>query len=376
VNEQSKAAEDGPSARYRSLVAAGALKSDPVQDRIVERLGTLSVELASYRRGAERGILSRLIFPAKPAQAPRSIYIHGEVGRGKTMLMDIFAETAPVEAKRRIHFHAFMQDVHARIFAIRQTMRDGDAVAQVAAAIGDELVLLCLDEMQINDIADAMIVGRLFEGLLAKGTVIVTTSNVAPSGLYPDGLNRQLFLPFVRIIEERFDVLAADGTRDYRLGRIKGDRTFITPLGPQSDKMLQDIWERLTDTEHGVPAEVSVNGRSVEIPEAARNCARFTFAQLCQAPLGAADFLAIANTYRTLFLQHVPQLRHDRRNEIRRLVLLVDTLYDAQRRLVATSEVAPRDLFPGPRQPPETARTISRLEEMQSAGWWDMTGGN
>ena len=208
------------------------------------------------------------------------------------MLMDLFAETAPIEAKRRVHFHAFMQDVHARIFAIRQTMRNGDAVAQVAAAIGDELALLCLDEMQVNDIADAMIVGRLFEGLLAKGTVIVTTSNVPPAGLYPDGLNRQLFLPFVRLIEERFDILAADGTRDYRLGRIKGDQTFITPLGPEADAGLQSIWEQLTDTERGAPASLTVNGRSLEIPEAARDCARFTFPQLCQAPLGAADFLA------------------------------------------------------------------------------------
>jgi cell division protein ZapE len=255
-------------------------------------------------------------------------------------------------------------------------MRNGDAVAQVAASIGDELTLLCLDEMQINDIADAMIVGRLFEGLLAKGTVIVTTSNVPPAGLYPDGLNRQLFLPFVRLIEERFDILAADGTRDYRLGRVKGDQTFITPLGPESDAKLQGIWERLTDTERGSPASLTVNGRSLEIPEAARDCARFTFPQLCQAPLGAADFLAIANSYRTLFLEHIPQLKHDRRNEIRRLVLFVDTLYDAQRRLVATSEAVPREVFTGARLPHETARTVSRLEEMQSAGWWEKTGEN
>ena len=363
-------------ARYRSLIAAGALKPDPAQDRIVAHLDRLSLELASYRRAPERGLLSRLIYPGKTSAAPRCVYIFGEVGRGKTMLMDIFAETAPVEAKRRVHFHAFMQDVHARIFAIRQTMRNGDAVAQVAAAIGEELALLCLDEMQINDIADAMIVGRLFEGLLAKGTVIVTTSNVPPDGLYPDGLNRQLFLPFVRLIEERFDILAADGMRDYRLGRVKGDQTFITPLGPQSDARLQSIWERLTDTERGVPATLTVNGRSLEIPEAARDCARFTFAQLCQAPLGAADFLALAARYRTLFVEHIPQLRHDRRNEIRRIVLLVDTLYDAQRRLVATAEVLPSELFPGPRQPPETARTVSRLEEMQSAGWWGRYGRN
>jgi cell division protein ZapE len=375
VNEKVNSAGGAFVARYRSLVAAGALKPDPAQDRIVARLDALSLELASYRRAPQRGFLTRLIFPGKAASPPRSLYIFGEVGRGKTMLMDIFAQAAPAEAKRRVHFHAFMQDVHARIFAIRQAMHDGDAVAQVAAAIGDELVLLCLDEMQVNDIADAMIVGRLFEGLLAKGTVIVTTSNVPPAGLYPDGLNRQLFLPFVRLIEERFDILAADGSRDYRLGRVKGDQTFITPLGPESDASLQGIWEHLTDTERGAPATLTVNGRSLEIPEAARDCARFSFEQLCQAPLGAADFLAIAAAFRTIFIENIPQLRHDRRNEIRRLVLCVDTLYDAQRRLVATSEASPRDLFPGSGQPPETARTISRLEEMQSAGWWQKTGG-
>lgn len=362
------------SSRYKSLIAAGTLKPDTAQDRIVARLDDLAHELASYRRAPARGLLTRLFPQGRTPSPPRSLYIFGEVGRGKTLLMDLFVEAAPVDAKRRVHFHAFMQDVHARIFAIRQSVRNGDAVSQVAAAIGDELVLLCLDEMQINDIADAMIVGRLFEGLLGKGTVIVTTSNTPPAGLYPDGLNRQLFLPFVRLIEERFDILAADGTRDHRLGRIKGEQTFITPLGPQSDAKLEDIWERLSDTERGTPGTLSVNGRGLDIPEAARDCARFSFAQLCQAPLGAADFLAIAAAYRTIFVEHIPQLRHDRRNEIRRLVLLVDTLYDAQRRIVATSETAPRELFPGPRQPPETARTISRLEEMQSAGWWEKTG--
>jgi len=376
VNEQSNSGGGGFLARYRSLVSTGALKPDPAQDRIAAHLDALSRQLASYRRLPERGFLSRFIFRGQVSSTPRSLYLHGEVGRGKTMLMDSFFERAPAEARRRVHIHAFLQDVHARIFAIRQTMRNGDAVAQVAAAIGDEIVLLCLDEMQVNDIADAMIVGRLFEGLLAKGTVIVTTSNVPPDGLYPDGLNRQLFLPFIRLIEERFDILAADGTRDHRLGRIKGYQTFITPVGPEANARLQGIWEQLTDTERGAPSSLTVNGRKLEIPEAARDCARFTFAQLCQAPLGAADFLALASAYRTLFVEHIPQLRHDRRNEIRRLVLFVDTLYDAQSRLVATAEAAPCELFPGSRQPPETARTISRLEEMQSAGWWEKTGGN
>jgi len=361
-------------ARYAALVNQGVLKPDAAQNAIVARLDRLANELASYRRSPARGLLSRLIASRKTPVAPKSLYIWGEVGRGKTMLMDIFAEAAPVSAKRRIHFHAFMQDVHARIFAIRKTMKDGDAVAQVAAAIGSEVTLLCLDEMQVTDIADAMILGRLFEGLIASGTVIVTTSNVPPDGLYRDGLNRQLFLPFVRFIEDRFGVAAADGSRDYRLGRIRGQMTFISPLGPEAEAEFQEIWKRLTDTERGAPAQITLNGRLLEIPEAARDCARFTFAQLCQAPLGPAEFLALATDYRTVFVAGIPQLTRDRRNETRRLVILVDTLYDARRRLVATSEVQPRDLFPGPRQPAETQRTISRLEEMQSSSWWEKNG--
>jgi cell division protein ZapE len=200
--------------------------------------------------------------------------------------------------------------------------------------------------------------------------VIVTTSNVPPDGLYRDGLNRQLFLPFVRFIQEKFDVVAADGSRDYRLGRIKGHKTFITPLKPEADAELQGIWEQLTDTERGRPTQIPVNGRVLDVPQAARDCARFTFHEMCQSPLGPSDFLALAATYRTIFLEHIPQLKRDRRNEIRRMVILVDTLYDAHGRLVATCEVELRDLFLGPGQMPETARTVSRLEEMQSSEWW------
>jgi len=355
--------------RYRSRIAEGKLKADDGQKEIAARLEALAKELAAYQRASNRGLLSRLRGGNGPV--PRSLYIWGDVGRGKTMLMDMFAESAPVEAKRRVHFHAFMQDVHARIFKVRKAQRDGDAVAQVAAAIGAELVLLCLDEMQVSDIADAMILGRLFEGLLASGTVIVTTANVPPDGLYRDGLNRQLFLPFVRLLEDRFDIVSPRGARDYRLGRVKAHETYITPLGPSADAKLQAIWEDLTDTKRGSPAEVEVNGRKLTVPEAARDCARFSYQQLCEAPLGVADFLALARTYRTFFIEHVPRLKREQRNEMKRLIIFIDTVYDAHARLVISSEAEPAEIFPAKGAPPEAARAVSRLAEMQSAGWWD-----
>jgi cell division protein ZapE len=360
-------------AQYRSRIARGKLKTDDGQAEIARRLGALAKELATYQRPPSRGLLSRLRGNNGRALAPRSLYIWGDVGRGKTMLMDMFAETAPVEAKWRVHFHAFMQDVHARIFKVRKAQREGDAVAQVASAIGAELVLLCLDEMQVSDIADAMILGRLFEGLLANGTVIVTTANVPPDGLYRDGLNRQLFLPFVRLLEKHFDIVSPKGARDYRLGRVKAHETYITPLGPSADAKLQAIWEDLTDTERGSPAQIEVNGRQLTVPEAARDCVRYSFPQLCEAPLGAADFLALARSYRTFFVERVPRLRREQRNEMKRLIIFIDTLYDAHARLVISSDGEPIEIFPAKGGPPEVARAVSRLAEMQSAAWWDAT---
>jgi cell division protein ZapE len=353
-------------ALYRDLVAEGKLKLDQGQAAVAEKLGALADAL---ERQKFQGFLGRFTGKDKNPSM-KGLYIWGAVGRGKTMLLDLFFERAPVKRKRRVHFHAFMQDVHARIHAARKSPEANDAIAQVAQAIAAEARLLCLDEMQIADIADAMIVGRLFETLFKQGTIIVTTSNLPPSGLYKDGLNRQLFLPFIKLIETHLDVVQIDGPIDYRLGRVKGYETFITPLGPEADRRLQNIWQRLTDTESGTPMDIDVLGRKLHIPQAARGCARFPFANLCEAPLGPPDYLALAKTFQTIFIETIPALGAEKRNEAKRFVLAIDTFYDAHLHLVATSAEPPERIYPAGDHSFEFARTVSRLQEMQSASWW------
>jgi cell division protein ZapE len=348
---------------YDRRVDSGTLRPDAAQRAVVAKLDALAEKLKGT---APTGLLSRL---RKPAAPPRGLYLHGDVGRGKTMLMDLFYETVEAAPKRRVHFHAFMQDVHRRLHAARQSQAR-DAIAPVAKAIAKEARLLCLDEMQITDIADAMIVGRLFEGLLAAGTVIVTTSNLKPGDLYRNGLNRQLFEPFIALIGERLDVVSLDSPTDYRLGRIKAHETFLTPISAETDRHLQDLWERLTDTARGAPMEIEVLGRRLHVPQAAHGCARFGFAELCEKPLGPPDYLALAENFRILFLEHIPALGPERRNEARRFVLLIDTLYDGRVRLVATSAQAPDHIYPAGDHAFEFGRTVSRLKEMQSASWW------
>jgi cell division protein ZapE len=351
---------------YEAGLAAGAIRADGAQQPVVAKLDGLAQALAQAPQGG--GLLGRLFTPARPAM-PRGIYIHGAVGRGKTMLMDLFDAAAPAEPRLRVHFHAFMQDVHRQLHTARQA-RARDAIGPVAAALARTARLLCLDEMQITDIADAMIIGRLFEALLAAGTVIVTTSNQAPEGLYHNGLNRQLFLPFIELIRAKFEVVALTGATDYRLGRVKAHETYLTPLGATAEAGLQDLWRRLTDTEHGGPVELDVLGRKLRVPEVAHACARFSFAELCGQPLGPPDYLALAQNFRTLFVAGIPVLGAAQRNEAKRFVMLIDTLYDARVRLVASAAAAPEELHPAGDHTFEFARTASRLREMQSASWW------
>ncbi len=345
---------------YAAKVMAGELKNDAAQAAVVEKLELLAAQLG----GQANRVLSKWF--GKAANAPRSLYIHGEVGRGKTMLMDLFFETVEVSSKRRIHFHPFMQEVHQR----RAKTTAANIIQVIAREISAEARLLCLDEMQVTDIADAMIIGRLFEALLANGTVIVTTSNLPPDGLYKDGLNRNLFLPAIAMMQEKFDIVSLASDRDYRLGRLKGRDTFITPLGAAATVAQQRIWQDLTETERGEPLEITVLGRTLHVPEAAHGCARFTFAAMCEAPLGPADFLAIANNFQTVFLTGIPALKTAQRDEAKRFVLLIDTLYDARRRLVATSAKDAGAIYPKGDRRFEFGRTTSRLREMQSASWW------
>ena len=355
-------------AAYQAKLDARELKPDSTQAEAADRLEALSQALDGYAPRKAGGILNG--FLKKSDAQPRGFYLWGDVGRGKTALMDLFFADAEVRKKLRVHFLAFMQDVHARLHAARAAKSSADALMHVADDIGGEAHLLCLDEMLVSDIADAMILGRLFDALAARGTVIVTTSNLPPDGLYKDGLNRQLFLPFIESIKQRFDVFELRSPTDYRLGRIKGYESFVAPLGAQADAQIQALWTRLTETEAGAPAAVEVLGRTLRVPQAARGAARFSFAGLCEAPLGSNDYLALARNFSTVFIERIPALDSSKRNEAKRFVLLIDTLYDAHVRLVASSAKPPGEIYPAGDHSIEFARTASRLEEMQSASWW------
>ncbi len=347
-------------AAFAAKIANGDLRRDAAQEDVAERLNRLADALVARK---QRGLLARA-FASR--DAPRGLYIHGEVGRGKTMLMDLFFAHLDVEAKTRIHFHGFMQDIHKR----RQALTSGDVISEIAKQLAPMMQVLCLDEMQVSDIADATILGRLFEALMARGTVIVTTANVPPDGLYKDGLNRQLFLPAIAMLNERLDVVSLESPTDYRLGRVKAWESFVTPLGARADAHIQRIWERLAETPKGLPLDLPVLGRKLHVRQAAHGCARFNFAELCEAPLGPPDYLALAAAFKTVFIEGIPALKTSQRNEAKRFVLLIDTLYDGHVRLVASSARPPEQIYPRGDHRFEFGRTISRLQEMQSAAWW------
>lgn len=337
---------------------------DAGQQPAADALDRLKGQLAQ----AKPGFLARLAGKARPR--PRGLYVWGQVGRGKTMLMDQFFAGAPDLPKRRVHFNGFMQEVHAA----RAAQRSADVIADIASAVAARARLLCLDEMQVTDIADAMILGRLFEALWARGVVIVTTSNQPPDGLYKDGLNRQLFLPFIAKIKQEMEVVHVADGRDYRLGRLAAEKTYVTPLGVAADAALDGLWDKLTDGAAGAPLELSLLGRKLHVPRAAHACARFSFADLVEQPLGAPDYLALAQGFSTLFIDHVRVLKASERNEAKRFILLVDTLYDARTRLVVSAAAEPEALCPTGPHKAEFLRTASRLREMQSLSWWQRPG--
>ncbi len=345
--------------RHDQLLRDGTLKPDAGQVRVIEKLADLQQRLADT---VPPGFVARILRKLNPPPV-RGLYIHGEVGRGKTMLMDMFFDGLENIAKRRVHFHAFMQEVHA----LRSAYRGDDVISHVADRLALDCRLLCLDEMQITDIADAMIIGRLFEALELRGVCLVTTSNLAPEDLYKDGLNRQLFLPFIQKLRDGLDVISLDSATDYRLGRVKSHETFIVP--PDGTK-LDALWVRLTDGSAGEPTELDILGRTLLVPRAAHGCARFSFAELCGQPLGPPDFLALTKKFRTVFVENIPVLTVDQRNEAKRFVLMIDTFYDAGTRLVATAAAPAEQLYPKGRHGFEFKRTVSRLKEMQSASWW------
>jgi len=369
--------------QYRDLLSQGTLKPDSAQALAVEKLASLAKALANFHpeQGAE-GWLSRFGFGSRSPKAlqwrpgdaddteiaRQGLYIFGAVGRGKSMLMDLFFAAAPVEKKRRVHFHAFMQEVHASIFAW-QRETDGDresVIPDLAREISQKSWLLCFDELQVTDIADAMILGRLFRALFDLGVVVVTTSNRAPDDLYKDGLQRDRFLPFIAEIKQRLDLLELDSSRDYRLGRKKGMQVYFTPqLGARAQ--LDAAFARLTGGKEGKPEQMVVLGRSWNVPRAADGVARFTFAELCSGTFGPADYLALATLYHTLILDEVPILSPANRDSAKRFVTLIDSLYEHKVTFLCSAEAAPDALYPEGDGSFEFQRTVSRLMEMQSA---------
>jgi cell division protein ZapE len=350
-------------ADYKNRVAAQLWQADEAQKAVVEKLADLLSELQT-RTLKPRGFVDRLW--RKPVAPPRGLYIYGDVGRGKTMLMDLFFEHAKYGSKRRIHFHAFMQDVH-KARGVQKT------IEQIADDIAGSARLLCLDEMQIVDIADAMIIGRLFEAMHQRGVVLVTTANLPPDGLYRDGLNRELFLPFIAKLNASLDVISLESRKDYRLGRVRAGRTYLAPATAENRVQFNALWHDLTDGAMGKAEVLDVLGRKRYVPKAAHGCASFTFFELCGEALGPADYLAISSAYRTVFMSGVPKLKAHQRNETKRFILMIDSFYDAKTRLVILAEDTVESLFPKNQHAFESQRTISRLKEMQSASWWGKT---
>ncbi len=362
---------DEPIAAYRALLATGALRPDPAQELAVEKLQLLHRRLRHHQPG-DRGWRHRLGL-AKPAPPPLGLYIFGGVGRGKTMVMDLFHDAAPTESVRRTHFHRFMVDVHGRIHAWRQQMRArrngraADPIPPLADALSAEAWLLCFDEFEVRDVADALIMSRLFAALFDRGVVVVATSNRAPDELYQGGLQRDRFLPFIALLKERLDILALEGGHDYRLDGLRDMAVYFTPLNGDSAAALEQCFARLVGHAEAIEESLTVQGRTMTVPVAHGGIARFSFNELCGAALGAADYLAIAARYHTVFLEQIPRMAPEQRNEARRFATLIDVLYEQGVKLLCSADGPPEALYPHGTGAFEFQRTVSRLIEMQTS---------
>ncbi len=371
------------STRYAALIAAGKIEADPGQAMLAAQLAALARRIDQRRLARKSSSLGWLFAKRQQADPPlQGLYVYGEVGRGKTMLMDLFFAASPVVRKRRVHFHEFMADVHERVHVYRQEIKNGtlpeqDPIQRAAAAIAEETWLLCFDEFHITDIADAMILGRLFARLFELGIVVVATSNLAPGELYKDGLNRQLFLPFIALLERYCEVVRLDARIDFRLEKLTGLPTWYVPADAKAATALDETWRRLAGEHAGSPHEMVVRGHIVRVPKAAMGVARFSFDDLCAQPLAASDYLKIAHEFHTVVLDSIPVMDHARRNEAKRFIILIDTLYDHAVKLLASAQAQPDALYTASEgyEANEFKRTASRLIEMRSQSYLGLPHG-
>lgn len=365
----------GPAANLAARRAAGQIHSDPVQEKVVQRLQHVHDRFSALARPASRpGLLSRLGFgrSERSSEGPRGLYIWGPVGRGKSMLMDLFFADAPVAKKRRVHFHEFMLEVHDRLHRRREELAasgappEADTIVPIAREIARQTRLLCFDEFQVTNIADAMILGRLFETLLDEGVTVIATSNRAPDDLYRNGLQRDRFLPFIELLKKRLEILELGGGQDYRLGRMRKLELYLTPLGAWATAKLDETFRALTDGADGEPRVLRTQGRDVEVPRAAPGIAMAHYMDWCAKPMGAADFLCIADHFHTVILAEIPKMGPENRDKAARFVTMIDAFYERKVKFICSAAASPDRLYIEGDGAFEFQRTVSRLMEMQS----------